>query len=105
MTGFRVARTAAGYRTAVAACAAYARAHRGQGISLSYWRKLETSAPRLLGDWQARRFARFFSCSVNVVMTMATPPPKPPRSVRKSTNLKEEQTALTLYPALWQGPG
>jgi hypothetical protein len=105
MTGFRKARIAAGYRTAVAACAAYAQAHRGQGISLSYWRKLETAAPRLLGDWQARRFARFFGCSVNVVMTMATPPTTLSRFVRKSTNLKEEPTALTLYPALWQGPG
>jgi hypothetical protein len=74
MTGMRYARIQAGYATAKEAHAAFSKGLKGsEGYSLSYWIKLESSGPRLLGAGVARRIARFFGCSTNLVWAWQAP--------------------------------
>lgn len=74
MTGMRYARIQAGYATAKEAHAAFSKGLKGsEGYSLSYWIKLESSGPRLLGAGVARRIAHFLGCSTDLVWAWRAP--------------------------------
>ena len=75
MTGLRAARIQAGYKTAVAAHKKFARGKRGsEALSFSYFQLLEAKGPRLLNDPLARRFARFYGCSANLIYAWQAEP-------------------------------
>ena len=75
MTGLRAARIQAGYKTAVAAHKKFARGKRGsEALSFSYFQLLEAKGPRLLSDPLARRFARFYGCSANLIYAWQAEP-------------------------------
>lgn len=86
MTGLRAARMQAGYKTAAAAHKAFSKGLYGsEGLSLSYFKLLEAKGPRLLGDPLARRFARFYGCSVNLIYASKAQSSTPTVGVLTST--------------------
>lgn len=86
MTGLRAARIQAGYRTAADAYKKFSRGRRGsEALSFSYFQLLEAKGPRLLSDPLARRFARFYGCSVNLIYAWQALPSTPTVEVLTST--------------------
>lgn len=102
MTGMCYARIQAGYATAKEAHAAFSKGLKGsEGYSLSYWIKLESSGPRLLGAGVARRIARFFGCSTNLVWAWQAPNQTKGNddSIRQAAKLSSSASTTTASPS------
>jgi hypothetical protein len=101
MTGLRAARISAGYTTAREAHAAFAKGKKGrEGLSLSYWQKLEAGGPRLQTPILTKRLAQFLGCSANQVFAW-----KGEATTNKTTNTMKGIKTASLASISSRSPG